>query len=159
MRNDHYVDDIITFGPPPLISMSGEPIQDSGKKLGITMAPEKTVGPSTCLGIEVNSITQTLRLHEEKLSSADSVGRKEIMYSQGPCMQGGTARGPGQTFLCYLTVFVKGSHCPYHHVRISKGCRADLKWWSVFAWRWNGVSCFPVEKSSVISMISDASGR
>lgn len=170
---DHYVDDIITFGPPRSVICQENLVRivEEGKKLGITMAPEKTVGPSTCLvflGIEVNSVTQTLRLPQEKLSKLRlmltqwegkrSCTRRELESLIGYLSHACKVIRPGRTFLRYLIALLKVAHRPYHHVRISKGCQADLKWWSVFAWRWNGVSFCPVERSPVASMVSDASG-
>ena len=46
----------------------------------------------------------------------------------------------------------------YHKVQLNSHCRADITWWRLFCEKWNGISFFPINPSSSILVVSDASG-
>ena len=69
----HYLDDFLFWGPPasPQCSQALENAISLCASLGLPVAPGKTVGPSTVLtflGIEIDSVSQELRLPADKLS-------------------------------------------------------------------------------------------
>ena len=69
----HYLDDFLFLGPPASLACQvalGKAMALCDR-LGLPVAPAKTVGPSPALsflGIEINSMTQKLRLPGDKLS-------------------------------------------------------------------------------------------
>ena len=68
----HYLDDFITVGPPdsPVCGSNMQNLCDTCAELGVPVATEKTLGPTTCLtflGIEVDTDLLELRLPQEKL--------------------------------------------------------------------------------------------
>ena len=68
----HYLDDFILLGPAGtnLCTRDVEMVLDTFQELGVPVAENKLVGPSTCitfLGIEIDSVRMKLRLPEDKL--------------------------------------------------------------------------------------------
>ena len=53
-----------------------------------------------------------------------------------------------------LLSLARASH---HFIHLKVGARADLRWWRVFLWDWNGSSFFPATTPS-LNITSDASG-
>ena len=74
----HYLDDFITIGPPDsLVCESNmQKLCDTCAELGVPLATEKTVGPTTCLtflGIKVDTDLLELRLPQEKLQRVKQI--------------------------------------------------------------------------------------
>ena len=68
----HYLDDFILLGPPGTnqCTRDVERVLDTFHDLGLPVAENKLVGPSTCLtflGIEIDTVQMKLRLLEDKL--------------------------------------------------------------------------------------------
>ena len=131
---DHYLDDFIIVAPA-----SGQcglylaQMQEECDTLGVSLAPEKTEGPATCitfLGIEVDTVAGRLRLPQQKLQR-----------------------------LCQEVTAWKGPRRPHHHVHLNQQVRADLQWWKVFAESWNGIALFPPSFEPEVEFASDASGN
>ena len=69
----HYLDNYITIGPPKpdICQCNLHTIKDSGAYLGLPQEEDKSEGPTTCivfLGMELNSITKTICLPDNKLA-------------------------------------------------------------------------------------------
>ena len=170
---DNYVDDVITFGPPQSSTCQQNltTILEESAKLGISMAPEKIVLPTTCLvflGIEIDSASQILRLPQEKLDKLKQVlhqwvgkktwKRKELESLIGYLSHACKVVRPGRSFLRHMISLLKVAQRQHHHIRINKEFQADLKWWAIFSEQWNGVSSFPSNPSYAATFVSDASG-
>ena len=172
---DHYLDDFITMGPAgsEVCGQNLGRILALCRELGVPLAMDKLEGPSHCLtflGIEIDTHTGTLRLPAEKLShlratlvqwsSRKSCRRRQLESLIGTLQHAGRVVKPGRTFLRRMmdllrTPSVTKSH---HHIRLNRGFRADLQWWSTFAEHWNGVSTFPCIVQPLFTVTSDASG-
>ena len=71
---DHYLDDFVIVAPlrSDACHRYLELLEDECRTLGVTLAQEKQVGPSTCLtflGIKINTVSGRLELPADKLSS------------------------------------------------------------------------------------------
>lgn len=69
---DHYLNNFVTMGPPnsPVCEANLQIILSTCAELGVPLTMEKLEGPThciTCLGIEVNTQSGTMRLPREKL--------------------------------------------------------------------------------------------
>ena len=153
---DHYLDDYITMGAPATSECQHNLslILDRCETLGVPIAPEKLVGPSTCLtflGIEIDTEEGVMRLPAEKLARIQS---QICDWSQRRVCRGWHLESligllqhtcrvvhPVRSFLRQIISLLSHSHCPYHHVRLMKHFRADLCWWQTFLPAWNGVLC------------------
>ena len=116
--------------------------------LGIPMAPEKTVGPSTTIafaGIELNSILMEARLPQEKIDKCQElisiflqprkVTLKQIQSLTGLLNFACAVVVPGRALLCPLIDPTLGIRSPYFPIRLSQAVKDDLRVWQQFlAW-------------------------
>ena len=140
-------------------------------RLGLPVAPEKTVGPSTVitfLGIEIDSIAQQLRLPNDKLSRLQqalshwerkrNASKQELETVIGCLSHVAVVVCAGRVFIHHLIDTSKIPRRPHHRVQLNADCRADLAWWSTYVVEWNGIALFPSLPSGP-TLVSDASGR
>ena len=111
---DHYLDDFVIVAPPgsSVCQAYLALLEEECKALGITLAPDKKEGPATCLtflGIEINTVSGTLSLPENKLlrmrQEIDSwlrwktCRRRELESLVGVLQHAATVIPPGRTFV------------------------------------------------------------
>nr|XP_006822332.1 PREDICTED: uncharacterized protein LOC102808029 [Saccoglossus kowalevskii] len=144
------------------------------RRLGIPIAPHKTVGPTTVLeylGIELDTVRMQARLPQDKLSrihellktflSRKSCTKRELLSLLGHLNFACRVVIPGRTFISRLIELSKGVKKLHHHISISSESRKDLHMWQYFLSGWNGVSMFldahPTSASDM-QLYTDASG-
>ena len=124
-------------------------------ELGVPLAEEKTVGPSTVitfLGIELDSVKFEARLPKDKLLKAkDSVNfwisirsamKRNLLSLIGYLHHCCKVIVPARPFLrrlIDLSMTVKDLDC---HVHLLIGVKRDLVWWDYLLENWNGKSFF-----------------
>ena len=170
---EHYLDDFIVFGPPasPVCQHSLDILSEECEALGVPLAVEKTCGPTTCLtflGIEVDTMEAVLRLPAEKLerlrsytaewAQKRSCTKRDLESLVGFLQYCCKVVRPGRSFLRRMIALQSAVVSPHHHIRLGAEFRSDLRWWQVFATRWNGVSLLPSVQQPAICLVSDASG-
>ncbi len=169
----HYLDDFLFWGPP-LSQECGRALQRAAalcERLGLPVAPHKTVGPTTTLtflGIEMDSEAQLLRLPADKLDrlrqtlarwgSKRHATKHELQVLLGVLSHAAAVVRPGRTFIRHLIDTSKIPRRQSQKVRLNVSCRADIAWWSSFAQEWNGVALFP-DLPAGATVVSDASGN
>ena len=142
--------------------------------LGIPMAPEKTVGPSTTLafaGIELDTVLMEARLPQEKLDKCRDllstflrrrkVTLQEIQSLTGLLNFACTVVVPGRAFLRRLIDLTIGVRKPHFLIRLSKDVKEDLLVWQSFLSGFNGRSFFLADQwknSNQLEVYTDASG-
>ena len=123
--------------------------------LGIPMAPEKTVGPSTTLtfaGIELDTVLMEARLPQEKLDKCREllaaflrwrkVTLQEIQSLTGLLNFSCTVVVPGRAFLRRLIDLTIGVRKPHFLIRLSREVKQNLLVWQSFLTGFNGRSFF-----------------
>jgi len=123
--------------------------------LGVPIAHEKTEGPVTklvFLGLEINTIEETVTIPEAKLNEMKqkinrSLSRKKLSLKELQSIIGSLnfacrAVAPGRAFIRRLINGTKGISASHHMIRVNKGMRADLATWDMFLSHFNGVSVF-----------------
>ena len=142
--------------------------------LGIPMAPEKTVGPSTTLafaGIELDTALMETRLPQEKLDKCREllsaflprrkVTLQEIQSLTSLLNFACAVVVPGRSFLrrlIYLTIGVRKAH---FLIRLSREVKQDLLVWQSFLTGFNGALIFLTDQwtnSHQLELYTDASG-
>ena len=168
----HYLDDFFFWGPPA--SSACAAALDTATRLcsalGLPAAPEKTSTPTsviTFLGIEIDSVTQCLRLPRDKLSRLHGAlsrwehkrhsSKRELQVLIGWLSHAASVVCPGRVFIQHLIDTSKIPGRPHHIVRLNADCRADLAWWSAYLEEWNRVALFPCLPPGP-TLVSDASG-
>lgn len=171
----HYLDDFIIFGPPDSqkCQLALEKALQICKLLGVPIAVHKTEGPAVViifLGIEIDSVKGVIRLPGEKLRRLQreirlwkgrrTCTKRELLSLIGQLQHACCVVKSGRTFLrrmISLSTVVEKLH---HRIRLNKGFKSDLQWWSCFLPAWNGASILSsvVRSSFGAVLTSDASG-
>lgn len=142
--------------------------------IGVPLAPEKTVGPSSVLqfaGIILDSERMEARLPDDKLTRCrraltDFLARRSVCLKELQSLIGllnftCLVVVPGRAFLRRLIDLTKGVRKPYHHIRLSKGAKLDLALWLRFLQDFNGKSFFlddVWETSDTLTLYTDSAG-
>lgn len=116
----------------------------------------------------MDTVTQELRLPDEKLSSLKaevrrwqrrrSCTKRELQALLGLLNHAASVVGPGRTFMRGLIDSLKGVKRQHHHIAIKAQARDDLWWWGAFCEGWNGISMVPSLGEVSHTFYSDASG-
>ena len=135
--------------------------------LGIPMAPEKTVGPSTTLAFAL----MEARLPQEKLDKCRDllstflrrrkVTLQEIQSLTGLLNFACTVVVPGRAYLRRLIDLTIAVRKPHFLIRLSKDVKEDLVVWQSFLSGFNGRSFFLADQwknSYQLELYTDASG-
>ena len=122
----------------------------SCNKLGVPLALDKLLGPSTVLpflGIELDSATMELCLPADKLHNLQSLikswqGRKsctkrELLSLIGHLQHAGKVVKPGRTFVRCMIDLATTAKELHHHIRLNLSFRSNLLWWATFLQKWN----------------------
>ena len=114
------------------------------------MATHKTEGPSTHLGIQIDSVALELSLDQLKLAriigivlswrSRRPANKRDLLLLIGHVSHATIVVQNGCTFLQWMIDLAKQAGQPHHHVRLSQEFQSDLQWWALFLPRWKGKS-------------------
>ena len=171
----HYLDDFL------LISSSSEAegatalalALEKCRQLGVPIASHKTEGPTTTitfLGIELDTVAQTMRLPSEKLgrlqrmiegwSGRRSCIKRDLQSLIGLLQHASSVVRPSRTFLRRIIALLSVAKRPHHRIRLNAGFRSDFQWWASFLPGWSGISMMAGWNRAQWSatLTSDASG-
>ena len=151
--------------------MNTQKLCEMCEQLGVPVAAEKTVGPTTCLiflGIEIDTEQLELRLPEEKLQRVKQVvegwiGRKaarrrELESLLGLLQHAAKVMSPRRRFVRRIIQTLTGVKKREHYVRLGAEIQLNLMLWHQFLDRWNGIGILPTPKMDIVHLFSDASG-
>ena len=123
--------------------------------IGVPIAQDKTVGPNTTLqfaGIELDSVQQEARLPLDKLTKCRtllhqfhkkrSVTVRELQSLIGLLNFCCSVVISGRPFLHCLIDLTSGLTCPYHHIRLNRESKHDIRMWLTFLDNLNGRAFF-----------------
>ena len=148
----HYIDDFVFCGPPSSTECGHalDTALTACRELGVPIAAHKVDGPATgitVLGIQVNTITQTLSLPQDKLRRLQQLlstwgdkracTRRELQSLLGLRNHACKVVRPGRSFLRRMLNLLRQAEastapCAHHFIRLNAGFRADLQWWRTF---------------------------
>ena len=173
----HYSDDFFLVSPPNIQIANKEIniIEEGFNHLGIPLAANKKVGPSTSvtyLGININSSNMTMNVPDDKYeetllilktwSNRKKCKKRELLSLIGKLSFLCKVVRPGRIFLrrlIDLSCTVKQNH---HRININKGAQADIHWWLEFLPTWNKTSIIP-ESTTILNtdlqLYTDSSGK
>ncbi|XP_055353021.1 uncharacterized protein LOC129598954 [Paramacrobiotus metropolitanus] len=171
----HYVDDFFFAGPANsrLCQLVMEFFFLLCGDLGVPIALDKCDGPSTTitfLGVQIDTVTQTLSLPEEKLrdllsefqvfSNAKSMTKRDLLSLIGKLSWATKIIPAGRIFLRRMINLANSVRQLHYRISLNKEFRADLNWWLEFLPLWNGFYSFlePTWTSSAdLNLFTDAS--
>ena len=144
------------------------------KDIGIPIAKEKTEGPLTSitfLGIEIDTVSRELRLPMGKVADCSQLigsflARQKVTLRELQSLIGKLSFAccvlvPGRAFLRRLINLTIGVSSPFYRIRLSAGCKEDLRVWLQFLAEYNGKSMFLEEswpEASQKHVYTNASG-
>ena len=144
------------------------------KRLGVPLAPGKTVGPCTCiqfLGIEIDSVSMEARLPLDKLTKCrallrsfmgkEKVTLRELQSLVGVLSFACSVIRFARAFLRRMIDLTLGITKPYHHIRLTSQVKLDLGVWLQFLDTYNGKSFFidnDFLTGDYLQLFTDASG-
>ena len=172
----HYLDDYLFAGEAHSDTCMVNTLRaiEVFQKLGIPLAPEKIVYPTTqltFLGIEIDSIKMELRLPEEKFTalmadlsfwpSRKKCTKRELLSLIGRLSFAAKIIPSGRTFLRRLIDASMSVQKLNHHITLNTETKADLEWWLNFLPLWNGkykILSPNIELAPDMQLYTDASG-
>ena len=170
----HYLDDFLLVGSSEVeCQVYMGRMSSLFSELGIPLADDMAVGPSqivTYLGIEINSVDQSIRLPQDKYLELLQLlefwkGRKkctkrELLSLIGSLSFASKVVKPGRMFLRCLIDLSHSVSSLNHHISLNADSCADICWWIDFLPSWNGVNFMHAEPitSVSLSLFTDASG-
>ncbi|OWA55484.1 hypothetical protein BV898_19870 [Hypsibius exemplaris] len=172
----HYMDDFFIAGAPDTTdcNIAVSYLTALADDIGLPLAPEKTMGPTTTLpflGIMIDSVKRTLSIPTEKVT--DIIGeiqvfsnrkyatKREILSLVGGLAFATKCIPAGRIFLRRLLDLAHSVTQYHHRVKLGPSFRADLEWWLNFLPLWNGQHSFlDSEWSSAfdLHLYTDAAG-
>lgn len=170
-----YLDDFLLAGRPNSTEcqLALEQLSDLSQQLGVPVAQDKTVGPSTVLtflGIEIDTVAMEVHLPREKLRSLQallgewvekrSCCRRELESLLGLLGHACCVVKEGKTFMRRLFELLAVARKSQHYVRLNAAARCDLCWWQSFLAPLNHHTlCQGIEKDKQrFTFATDASG-
>ena len=171
----HYLDDFyFVANSNAAAARSYQTILTLSHRLGVPLAPEKCVPPTTrlvLLGVELDTTTMTISLPSEKaiaildalrdLYPHSKTTKRQLLSLVGKLVHASKCVPPGRGFTRRLLDAALTATRPGHRVRITAALRRDLQWWLVFLPRWNGT--FPLipprRQEPDLTVFTDSSGR
>lgn len=172
----HYLDDFLFLGKQGTNHCKDllDTFKDVCKMLGVPIADEKTISPTTCLtflGIEIDTVEMTIRIPKDKLAElrqkiSDSINCKKVTLKQMQSLLGSLNFAcrvitPGRAFCRRLidsTIGVKKQH---HRIRLSNNLKADLLIWKEFLGNFNGLTIMPDKtwsSNTALQFFTDSAG-
>lgn len=155
----HYVDDSFIVEPTAAACQQDmNRIDELFNNLGLTIAAEKTVGPTTkitFLGIQIDSDQMTIGLDADRVASIltlvsewlnkSACSLHQLLSLIGILSWAANVVAHGRTFIQHLRHLAQEyDHIIDHHdetlIGINNACQEDLHWWHSFVAQWNGIS-------------------
>ena len=125
------------------------------KDINVPISSKKTVLPTqriTFLGFEIDTLSETIRLPDEKLQRAKSEILSLLQKNKCTLRELQSLLGllqftckvivPGRAFLGQLYHLTAGCLRPFHRIRLSKNAKQDLEIWLQFLQSFNGVTLY-----------------
>ena len=171
----HYSDDYLLASPPepPMQAQSDlTTFKSTFKTLGVPIAEDKLVGPTTNLtfiGIAINTDDFLVSIPSEKIQevvsqmprwcSRRTCTQVELQSLVGKLQFFSKVIRPGRIFTRRLIDLIYTVRRPTHHVTLTKHAKEDIHWWCELLHSWNQASIIPATLriySTDIKLYTDA---
>ena len=166
----HYLDDYFFVVSTKVLSQANlESAIHLCEYLGVPLAVNKMVGPSTYLGIQLDSASLIISLPENKLINLVNMleawdakltcTKRDLLSLVGSLSFACKVVKPGRTFLRLLIDLSTTQPELQGILLLDEEARADIKWWRDSIWFWNGKEIIqPQPVTSVdLGLYTDAS--
>lgn len=174
---DHYLDDFIFMGASNtgtcLLLMSI--FQSTCDELGVPIAPDKTIGPTTLLlflGYLIDTVRLMVLIPQDKieklsnllmsLSKRQKITLKELQSVTGLMSFCAKAIPAARAFIRRFFDLMCNAKKPYHKIRLNLEVQADIQMWLTFLENFNGHCFFPERiwyDNENLQLFTDSSGN
>ena len=151
----NYIDDFGEACAPDQVHHAFLTLKTLFSELGLVDSPEKESPPATrmvFLGLLYDTVEMSVRVPEDKLSEIVSLTKlwssmhtatiKDLQSLLGKLSYVCACIRPGRIFMQRLLSVLRPNYNK-HSFQITSDFRSDLKWWSFFLTKFNGVSLLP----------------
>ena len=150
----NYIDDFVGYGTPDVARRSYDCLRSVIERLGLTISQKKLVAPTTsavCLGVLIDTIKGTVAIPEEKMcqikqtvnewQSKTTCSKRQLQSLLDQLLYIHKCVRPSRTFLNRMLDL---SHQNYDAstIKLTQAFRRDLRWFSRFLDKYNGVSMY-----------------
>ena len=142
------------------------------KDLGIPVAPDKTVGPTTrlpYLGVQIDSADLSMSVPDDKVNELLSLltswckrrkcTKTELLSLTGKLSDVCKVVEPGRIFVRRLFDLAHSVTAGHHHITLNADARGDIQWWWDFLPTWRRTTIIPenyIIRDTDIRLSSDA---
>jgi len=169
---DHYLDDFFFAGRAGTAecSVSMHHFSDLCLDLGVPLAKNKTVGPTTVLqflGLEIDSINRRIRMCEIlrekliKIKECKKATLRDFQSLAGSLNFCSRAIPVARAFIRRFYDVMATVSKPHHFIRVSKSLKEDINMWLVFLDSFNGYCKFPERdwfNDTDLNLFTDSAG-
>ncbi|KAK6168530.1 hypothetical protein SNE40_021042 [Patella caerulea] len=178
---DHYLDDFLFAGPSNLSDCQTlmSYFADICKSLGVPLAQEKTVGPTThltFLGLEIDTSTLEVKIPDDKLTKLsaqllDILSKRNVKLADLEAVTGlmsfcaravPCSRAFLRRFYDVIAAFKRKNPKHFYTIRITRTLREDFRIWQLFLKNFNGISYISQQKwlsNNKLQLFTDSSGN
>ena len=144
----NYIDDLGGADTSEKATMAFDYLGDLLHEIGILESASKATPPyhvMVFLGIELNSVSQTLRIDDSRIADIKAIHsnfQRNSVFSENSQFCSIMCEGKQRLFFSRLLILLK--ECPKKGVIwISEQAKKDILWWNKFCETFNGVSTIP----------------
>lgn len=172
----HYLDDFLFAGPKNTSDCKKlmQTFRSLCQDIGVPLAEEKTVGPTSCLvflGLEINTDEMNVKIPPDKIVKTletlkKVLGKKKVTLKDMQSLVGSLnfctrAVSSSRAFNRRFYDATIGARKPHHFIRITRPIKEDLTIWVKFLESFNGVCFFKDSEwscNSSLQLFTDSAG-
>ena len=150
----NYIDDLIYTGLPVDIYRSFDTLKALLQELGLEISVAKLIQPTTkavCLGIEINTVTRTLSIPQDKLNeirdiclayvSKTKVTKPQFQSLLGSLLYITKCVKPARFFLNRMLTLLR-QQVAKNYIVLDHEFQKDLNWFNTFLLQYNGITFY-----------------
>ena len=150
----NYIDDFIGYGMPDVAQRSYDCLRDVIERLGLTISEKKLLPPATsavCLGVLIDTVTGTVAIPDEKMrqikqsviewQTKKTCTKRQLQSLLGQLLYIHKCVRPSRVFLNRMLELLRQNY-DATNIKLTQSFRRDLRWFSRFLDKYNGVSMY-----------------
>ena len=158
----NYIDDFVGCGMPDVARRSYDCLCDVIERLGLTISEKKLVPPTTlavCLGVLIDTVTDTVAIPEEKMrqikqsiiewQTKNTCSKRQLQSLLGQLLYVHKCVRPSRIFLNRMLELLHQNY-DASNIKLTQAFCHDLRWFSRFLDKYNGVSMYNHRKIDVV---------
>ena len=150
----NYIDDFVGYGTPDVARRSHNCLRNVIERLGLTISEKKLVPPTTsavCLGVLIDTVTGTVAIPDDKMrqirqsvtewQTKKICSKRQLQSLLGQLLYVHKCVRPSRIFLNRMLELLRQNY-DASTIKLTQAFRQDLRWFSRFLDKYNGVSMY-----------------